>query len=185
MITHSASLLGRGGDGGRKGNSDLSKLCGKYLIFTIDDEEYGIAISKVREIIGYTNISPLPDTPEYVKGIINLRGKVIPIIGLASKFNLPSAKITDQTCIIILEINTKDNNVQTIGIIVDKVLEVVDIEESQIEVLPHLENDTEIDFILGIAKTESSTRILLDIDNILEILPTPDVINEVGKFNLQ
>jgi purine-binding chemotaxis protein CheW len=110
----------------------MEKKEGKYLTFTLADEEYGIGILKIREIIGMMPITTIPQTPQFVKGVINLRGKVIPIIDLRQKFGMESIDYTDRTCIIVVEIDGTVGNVQ-IGIVVDSVSEVLNIKKEDIE----------------------------------------------------
>jgi len=135
---------------------------GKYLTFVLDNEGYGLEILKVREIIGVLNITPIPRTPEYVKGVINLRGKVIPIIDLRLKFGLPSVEWTDETCIIVVDVSGVE-----LGIIVDQVSEVRDIADESIEDPPTVGVHAETDFILGIGKGEGEVTLLLDISRVL------------------
>ncbi|RKY04338.1 MAG: chemotaxis protein CheW [Planctomycetota bacterium] len=139
---------------------------GKYLTFALGPEEYGLEILKVREIIGYMDITAVPQTPEYVKGVINLRGQVIPVIDLRAKFGMPTAEVTEETCIIVVEINTADRKSST-GIVVDRVQEVLDIAGSDIEDAPQFGSSVETDFILGMGKIGDSVKILLDIDQVL------------------
>ncbi len=146
--------------------ANLSDLAGKYLTFTLDNEDYGLEILKVREIIGIMDIAKVPQTPNYVKGVINLRGQVIPVIDLRLKFDMEQAPVTDQTCIIVLEIANQNQSFQT-GIIVDKVSEVLDISEHQLEPAPNFGQSVDTDFILAMAKADDSVKILLDIDKIL------------------
>ena len=139
---------------------------GKYLTFALGVEEYGLEILKVREIIGYMGITSIPQTPEYVKGVINLRGQVIPVIDLRCKFGMPEAEITEQTCIIVVEINNDGRSINT-GIVVDRVSEVLDITGQHIEDAPQFGSSVDTDFILGMGKMEDSVKILLDIDKVL------------------
>lgn len=141
-------------------------LAGKYLTFSLGREEYGIEILRVREIFGYMPITSVPRSPEYLKGVINLRGQVIPVIDLRTKFNMPTVDVTDQTCIIDVEVDLDGKTIQT-GIIVDQVCEVLDIAEEQIEKTDQFSNCTETAFIMGMAKISESVKILLDIDMIL------------------
>ncbi|MCF6150132.1 MAG: purine-binding chemotaxis protein CheW [Candidatus Kuenenia sp.] len=149
----------------RKPKTDASTVPeheGKYLTFFLCGEEYGIAILKVKEIMGIMNITPVPQAPGYVKGVINLRGKVIPIVDLRSKFGMPEKDHTQETCIIVVEVE----KVLT-GIIVDTVSEVIDINGSDIEPSPHFSNDVSTDLFLGMAKVKDKVKILLDIDAVL------------------
>lgn len=139
---------------------------GKYLTFVIADEEYGVEILKVREIIGYMKVTEVPQTPDYVKGIINLRGQVIPVVALRTKFGLDEIETTEETCIIVVEITQGDKTFST-GIVVDKVREVLDIAEDDIEETPHFDTSVNTDFILGIGKVGESVKILLDIGKVI------------------
>ncbi len=138
-------------------------LGGKYLTFKLGEEEYGVQILKVREIIGLMDITKVPQMPGYVKGVINLRGKVIPVIDLRAKFNLPEVAYTDQTCIIVIDVGGM------VGTIVDAVQEVSDIAHDAIEPPPPLGSDVDSAFILGLAKSKENVKILLDIDRVLEV----------------
>ncbi|HQL90229.1 MAG TPA: chemotaxis protein CheW [Syntrophales bacterium] len=139
---------------------------GKYLTFSLAGEEYGIGILKVREIIGMMPITPVPRTPDFVKGVINLRGKVIPVIDLRLRFGLEAAAYTERTCIIVVEI-LGDAGAVPMGIVVDAVSEVLSIRGGDIENTPAFGVKLNTDFILGMAKTEGSVKILLDIDRVL------------------
>ncbi len=139
---------------------------GKYLTFALGPEEYGLEIMKVREIIGYIDVTHVPRTPDYVKGVINLRGQVIPVIDLRSKFGMEAAEITEATCIIVVEVVKDDSNI-SVGIIVDRVSEVLDISGQDIEDPPGFDAGADTSFILGMGKIGDSVKILLDIDKVL------------------
>ena len=139
---------------------------GKYLTFALSREEYGLEILKVREIIGYMNITAVPQTPAFVKGVINLRGQVIPVIDLRAKFGMDTADVTEETCIIVVEITQKNRKFST-GIVVDHVQEVLDIAGENIEDAPQFGSSVNTDFILGMGKVGESVKILLDIDKVL------------------
>jgi purine-binding chemotaxis protein CheW len=139
---------------------------GKYLTFSLAGEEYGIGILKVREIIGMMTVTPVPQTPEFVKGVINLRGKVIPVIDLRVRFGLDAASYTERTCIIVVEIHGETGSVP-MGIVVDAVSEVLNIRGADIENTPTFGVKLNTDFILGMAKTDGGVKILLDIDKVL------------------
>jgi purine-binding chemotaxis protein CheW len=139
---------------------------GKYLTFALAHEEYGLEILKVREIIGYINVTAVPQTPPHVKGVINLRGQVIPVIDLRSKFGMATAEITEQTCIIVVEITQSGRKFNT-GIIVDRVQEVLDIAGKDIEEAPQFGVSVKTDFILGMGKIGDRVKILLDIGRVL------------------
>lgn len=135
---------------------------GKYLTFVLCDEEYGIEILKVREIIGIMNITPVPQTPDYMKGVINLRGKVIPVIDLRLKFGFQEVEYTKETCIIVVEVQNK-----LTGILVDTVSEVLDVRGQDLEPAPHLGDGINTEIFLGMAKIKNKVKILLDIDKVL------------------
>jgi purine-binding chemotaxis protein CheW len=147
-------------------NESLANLAGKYLTFLLGDESYGIEILKVQEIIGMQSITRIPRTPEYVKGVINLRGKVIPVIDLRLRFGMEVAEVSRKTCIIVVQVAKADINV-TMGIVVDEVSEVLEIAAAEIEPAPGFGTRVETSFIMGMAKTESAVKILLDIDKIM------------------
>src|ERR1700742_4363908 len=139
---------------------------GKYLTFMLGKEEYGLEILKVREIIGYMDITAVPRTPGYVKGVINLRGQVISVIDLRAKFGMETAPRTDQTCIIVVDIQQNGRRLNT-GIVVDRVSEVLSISGDKIEGPPAFDASVQVDFIVGMGKIEDSVKILLDIDKVL------------------
>lgn len=143
-----------------------SQKQGKYLTFAIGEEEYGLEILKVREIIGYMDITPVPQTPSFVKGVINLRGQVIPVIDLRSKLGMQTAEVTDETCIIVVEV-TRNGQRNDTGIVVDRVQEVLYITEEQIQDVPEFGSSIDTDFILGLGKIGQTVKILLSIDKIL------------------
>ncbi|MBN1842037.1 MAG: purine-binding chemotaxis protein CheW [Deltaproteobacteria bacterium] len=138
----------------------------KYLTFALAEEEYGIGILKVKEIIGMMPITSVPQTPEYVKGVINLRGKVIPVVGLRLKFGMEEMEYTERTCIIVVEIADQGGTV-LIGIVVDSVSEVLNIKGEEIEDTPTFGPKLNTEYILGMAKMEGGVKILLDIDQVL------------------
>ncbi len=139
-----------------------SALNGKFLTFVLSNEEYGIEILKVREIIGLMDITTVPQTPDYMKGVINLRGKVIPLIDLRMKFSMQEEVHTQETCIIVVEVNGA-----SIGIIVDSVSEVVDINSEEIEDSPRFTQGIDTSFIMGLGKVKEKIIIMLDIDAVL------------------
>jgi len=138
---------------------------GKYLTFALAGEEYGIGILKVKEIIGLMAITSVPRTPDYVKGVINLRGKVIPVADLRLKFGMESMAYTDRTCIIVVEISGAERTI-LMGIVVDSVSEVLNIKAADIEDTPSFGSHLNTAFILGMAKISGAVKILLDIDRI-------------------
>ncbi len=135
---------------------------GKFLSFFLAGEEYGIEILKVQEIIGMMGITRVPRTPDFIRGVINLRGKVIPIIDLRLKFGMESKEQTDETCIIVV----KTEGIE-MGIVVDKVSEVLDIAGRDIEDAPSFGVEVNTEYILGIGKSAGRVKLLLDIDKVL------------------
>ncbi len=166
-------------DGGSSGSAVAESRAGKYLTFRLDKEEYGLEILKVREIIGLMDITSVPKTPEYVRGIINLRGSVIPVLDLKKKFDMGSIEDTEETCVIVVEVAMSDKKVM-MGIIVDAVSEVLNIKENEIEDAPAFGTNVNTRFILGIGKVKDEVKILLDID---EVLTSADVamLEDLGK----
>ncbi len=140
---------------------------GKYLTFALAAEEYGIGIRKVKEIIGLMAITMIPQTPAYVKGVINLRGKVIPVLDLRLKFGIEEMDYTDRTCIIVMEVMTNNGKVLLTGIVVDAVSEVLNVKAADIEDTPTFGATMNMDYILGMAKAGDAVKILLDIDKVI------------------
>jgi len=152
---------------GRKDESaGLLEREGKYLTFELARENYGLEILKVREIIGMMDITAVPQTPAFVKGLINLRGKVIPVVDLRLKFGLPEKEYTERTAIIVVETRMASGSVQ-MGIVVDTVSEVMNIAGQDIESTPNFGARLKTDYILGMAKVKGRVIILLDIDRVL------------------
>lgn len=139
---------------------------GKYLTFTLADEDYGIGILKIKEIIGMMPITSVPQTPEFVKGVINLRGKVIPVVDLRLRFAMNAIEYNDRTCIIVVEIGGRRTDI-VIGIVVDSVSEVLNIKMEDIEDTPTFGITLNTDYILGMAKMDGKVKILLDINAVL------------------
>jgi len=144
----------------------VSEIEGKYLTFSLAGEEYGIGILKVKEIIGMMPVTPVPQTPMFVKGVINLRGKVIPVLDLRLKFGMEEIDYTERTTIIVVEVAVQSGLVQ-IGIVVDSVSEVINIKVEEIEETPAFGARLDTDYIMGMAKLEGNVKILLDIDRVL------------------
>lgn len=137
----------------------------KLLTFSLGSEGYGVSILKVKEIIGMMDITPIPRTPEFVKGVINLRGKIIPVMDLRTKFGMPQQQYDERTCIIVAEILVHGVE-KLLGIVVDMVSEVVTISADQIEPPPEYGNTVEHSAILGIGKIKDRVVIILDIDEV-------------------
>jgi purine-binding chemotaxis protein CheW len=139
---------------------------GKYLTFQLAGEEFGIRVLKVREIMGLQDITAVPQTPAHVKGVINLRGKVIPVIDLRLKFGLAAAEYTQRTCIIVTQVQGESTQI-LMGIVVDGVSEVLNLTESDIEDTPDFGDNVAAGYLLGMAKVKGKVKILLDIDRVL------------------
>ncbi|MEN8257422.1 MAG: chemotaxis protein CheW [Thermodesulfobacteriota bacterium] len=145
----------------------ITELAGKYLTFALADEEYGIGILKVREIIGLMEITAVPQTPSYVKGVINLRGRVIPVLELRTKFGMAPQEYNDRTCIIVVEVSTPGGTIQ-VGMLVDSVSEVLNIIAEEIEPPPSFgTTQMETSAILGMAKIKGEVKILLDVNSVV------------------
>ena len=139
---------------------------GKYLTFLIGKEEFGVGVLKVREIMGIQEITEVPQTPPYLKGVINLRGKVIPVIDLRLKFGLSAIDYTQRTCIIVVQVNSGATLLQ-MGIVVDAVSEVITLALGDIEDTPDFGASIATNYILGMAKIKDKVKILLDINEVL------------------
>lgn len=139
----------------------------KYLTFTLDEEAYGIPILKVKEIIGMMTITQVPKMPEFMKGVINLRGKIIPVTDLRIKFGLNEAEVHDRTCIIVVEMDSNTGK-SVNGVIVDSVSDVLDIGDDNIEPPPSGYGvDIEQEFLTGMGKVRDKVVMLIDTDKIL------------------
>lgn len=135
---------------------------GKYLTFFLSGEEYGVEILKVQEIIGRMPITPVPLTSKYIRGVINLRGKIHPIMDIKIKFGMEETQLTDETCIIVISTSS-----MMMGVLVDKVSEVVNIGSEDIEDTPSFGVDVNMDYLLGVGKTGGRVRLLLDIEKVI------------------
>jgi len=139
---------------------------GKYLVFQLAREEFGVQVLKVREIMGLQEITAVPQTPGFVKGVINLRGKVIPVVDLRRKFGLEDVEYTQRTCIIVVRVS-QANGPMLMGAVVDGVSEVLNIQEAEIEDTPDFGAEMTLPYIMGMAKIKGKVKILLDIDRVL------------------
>jgi purine-binding chemotaxis protein CheW len=139
---------------------------GKYLIFGLSSEEFGIQVLRVREIMGVQDITAVPQTPAYVKGVINLRGKVIPVVDLRLKFGMPEVAYTPRTCIIVVQVGTGSESM-LMGIVVDGVVEVLNLIAADIEDTPDFGQGATTSYLLGMAKIKGKVKILLDIHQVL------------------
>ena len=144
----------------------VDTLAGKYLVFHLGREDFGIRVLKVREIMGVQDITAVPQTPSHVKGVINLRGKVIPVVDLRLKFGLPEIEYTQRTCIIVVQVHGDTSSV-LMGIVVDGVAEVLNLAAADIEDTPDFGQGVATPYLLGMAKIKGKVKILLEIDEVL------------------
>ncbi len=136
---------------------------GKYLVFHLGEEEFAIHVEKVREIMRVQDITQVPQTPPHVKGVINLRGKVIPVVDLRLKFTMPAKEYTHRTCIIVVQVSGVP-----MGIVVDGVAEVVQVSGADVEDTPSFGKEVDVPYVMGLAKLKGKVKILLDIDQVMD-----------------
>lgn len=139
---------------------------GKYLIFNLGEEEFGIQVQRVREIMGVQDVTQVPQTPPHVKGVINLRGKVIPVVDLRLKFNMEPKEYTHRTCIIVTQVSGPRGSM-LMGIVVDGVVEVSNVAAADVEDTPSFGSEAEVGYVMGLAKLKGKVKILLDIDQVM------------------
>lgn len=144
------------------------RLAGKYLTFMLGTEEYGVHIRKVQEIIRMQSITAVPKTPEYIRGVINLRGMIVPVIDLRTKFSMPQEKDTDKTCIVVVQVQNR-TVMTTTGIVIDDVKEVLNITADCIEAVPSFGTDVAATFLKGVARVDGKIKMLLDIEIIVSV----------------
>jgi purine-binding chemotaxis protein CheW len=145
---------------------DIKSRAGKYLIFHLGDEEFGTEVLKVREIMGLQDITVIPQVPAYVKGVINLRGKVIPVVDLRLKFAMPALEYNERTCVVVMRTRHEEEDLM-VGVIVDGVVEVLNLTAADIEDTPDFGPGVETPYLTGIAKVKGKVKILLDVDHVL------------------
>lgn len=143
--------------------AQVEQRAGKYLVFHLGREDFGIRVVQVREIMGVQEITAVPQTPAHVKGVINLRGKVTPVVDLRLKFGLPAIEYTQRTCIIVVQVQGKAGPM-LMGIVVDGVAEVLNLTAADIEDTPDFGDGTATAYLLGVAKVKGKVKILLEID---------------------
>ncbi|MCD5976612.1 MULTISPECIES: chemotaxis protein CheW [Pseudomonas] len=141
----------------------------QYLTFMLGTEMFAIGILGIKEIIEYGNLTVVPMMPAFVRGVINLRGAVVPVVDLSARFGRPNSTITRRSCVVIIEANTADGQSQDIGLLVDTVSAVMDIPASQIEPPPSFGAKIRADFISGMAKVDGKFVIVLEVDQVLSI----------------
>jgi len=152
-----------------------SSLAGKYLTVVLDGESYGIAVLKVREIIRLQKVTPVPQLPVFVRGVINLRGRVIPVIDLRTKFGLPAID-TERTCVVVVQVASSAGSPLSIGLMVDSVEEVVNLSANQIEPTPEFGVRLDSSCLLGMAKVNDRVKTLLDIERVVSTAVLPDAL---------
>lgn len=151
---------------------------GKYLTFVLGHESYGVDVLKIREIIRLVDITAVPQMPSYVRGVINLRGKIVPVVDLRIKFGLEHSDATERTCIVVVQVKLPSGAISLMGLIVDAVEEVLNISESDIEETPDFGTAIDTDYILGMAKVKGVVKSVLDIDKVV----AGDVISRMSGF---
>jgi purine-binding chemotaxis protein CheW len=144
----------------------VDQRAGKYLIFRLGSEEFGISVLQAREILSLQEITAVPNTPEHVKGVINLRGKIIPVVELRRKFRMPAGDYSANTCIIVAQVNRGQESMQ-IGMVVDSVCEVANLHANEIEDAPDFGETVDTPWLMGIARKKNGVRILLHVDQVL------------------
>ncbi len=144
-----------------------AQLTGKYLTFTLSDEAYGVPVLKVREIITMLPITSVPQMPPHVKGVINLRGKVIPVIDLRTKLGLINFAASENNCIVVVQLPARGGELRNIGLIVDAVEEVTNVAAEDIEPPPDFGGSVGVEYLLGMAKVKGVVKSLLDIDRVI------------------
>lgn len=149
-----------------KKSFDSSEIAGKYLTFALGAERYGLQILKVQEIIGVIRITKVPKSPAYMKGVINLRGKIIPVVDLRLRFEMEEREYDKKTCVIVVNASFGDQTI-AVGVVVDTVLEVINFDESNIQPTPDYNESADKGFIVGLGKVQESVIILIDIDHVL------------------
>ena len=146
--------------------SSTSSLAGKYLTVVLENEAYGIGVLKVREIIRLQKITPVPQMPPFVMGVINLRGRVIPVVDLRVKFGV-KAEFAERTCIVVVQVKLQNEQTVQMGLIVDSVEEVVTLQAGEIEPTPEFGAKIDTAYLLGMAKVKGAVKTLLDIDRVV------------------
>jgi len=151
-----------------------SNLAGKYLTFVLGQESYGLAVLNIREIIRLPDITTVPQMPAHIRGVINLRGKIIPVVDLRARFGLPLADPTDRTCVIVMQVTTGAGKSVPMGLVVDDVEEVVNLTADDIQETPNFGSQVETDYLLGMARIKGVVKTLLDFDRVVTGISTLD-----------
>lgn len=164
-----------------RNSTGMQHFAGKYLTFTLQNESYGIDVLKVREIIRLTTITAVPQMPAYIRGVINLRGKIIPVMDLRLRFEFADVVNNEQTCIVVVQVKLPDGKVTPMGLVVDGVEEVINITGGDIEATPDFGGQICTDYIIGIAKVKGVVKALLDIDGVVGA----DTLKSLRKMSAQ
>ena len=154
-------------------------LAGKYLTFMLGKEYYGIAVLKIREIIRMLEVTPVPQMPEFVRGVVNLRGKIIPVVDLRMRFHLAKAETNERTCIVVVQVELESGEKTQMGMVVDAVEEVVNIAAADIEEAPNFGSQLQSDYILAMAKIKGKVKSLLNIDKVV----AADALTEIAAVS--
>lgn len=163
MSTEQAQkIIDTGNDFLTDANSD------QYLTFILADEEYGVDILRVQEIKGWDSATEIPNTPDYIRGVINLRGTIVPVVDMRARFGMEGVEYTATTVVIVLKVFGKDNNERTMGFVVDAVSDVYDITNNELKPPPDFGNIVDTEFIKGMATIDEKMIILLDIDRLVD-----------------
>ena len=158
-------------------NNPTRKLAGKYLTFTLQGEAYGIDVLKVREIIRHANITSVPQMPPFVRGVINLRGKIIPVMDLRLRFGFPVTADDEHACIVVVQVTLRDGRAAPMGLMVDGVEEVISLADTDIEGTPNFGGQICTAYLVGIAKVKGAIKALLDID----VVVGRDTLNQIDN----
>jgi len=153
----------------------------KYLTFFVNGEVYGSEIDRIKEIIEYGSITRVPLTPSYLRGVINLRGNVVPVVDLSIRLGKTSNTVSKRTCIIIVEMKASDGEVMEIGFVVDEVDEVLDINDDQVAAPPQFGTDIRADFITGMGKIAEKFVVLLQLEEVLSVTELADLVEAEGN----
>ena len=148
--------------------SGLLAKPGKYLTFLLGHESYGLPVLKVREIIRLVEITPVPQMPTYVKGVINLRGKLVPVMDLRLRFDLACHEVTESTCIVVVQVKSASSDAIHMGFIVDGVEEVINLTQAEIEKTPDFGTKLSVEYLPGMANVKNKVIALLDIDKVVD-----------------
>lgn len=164
-----------------RGASGTQKLAGKYLTFAIQGESYGVDVLRIREIIRLTNITAVPQMPAYVRGVINLRGKIIPVLDLRLRFGFTGVENTELTCIVVVQVQLAEGKQTQMGLIVDGVEEVLNLAAADIEETPDFGSALSTEYMVGMAKVKGVVKTLLNIDRVLSADAALQISSALGR----